>query len=78
MFDVKVLWFLIFLIIASYAVILVLCQFEFFRDHIEVFHPFESLLMMGALFVLTSGAYYRGYKDALKDAKNEKGGDNVD
>lgn len=72
MFDVKVLWFLIALILVGYSVMLVLSQIKPFREYMEkgAFSPFEGLLIMCAFFVLCAGAWVNGYREGLKNGKN--------
>lgn len=72
MFDVKVLWFLIALILGSYSLLLVLSLHEDFKkDYAEgAFLGFQNLLMMGVFFVICYGLWANGYKEGVKNGEN--------
>lgn len=65
MFDVKILWLLIILILAGYSLMISLALLKGYKET-ETFHPFEGLLIMCTLFVLSVGAWMNGYKEGLK------------
>lgn len=73
LFELRLLYFLIALILGGYAVIMVLALIPSFREFMEKggYYPFESILIFSALFTLVAGVWFNGYREGLKNGKTE-------
>jgi hypothetical protein len=69
LFEVKVIYFLIILIFASYCVLLVLSLHPDFKEGYKegATQCFENVLMVGTFFILFYGIWINGYKEGLKE-----------
>lgn len=69
MYEAKIFWVLVIVVIASYSILMVLSQFDWFRKIKEqgVTFAFEGVLMMVALVVGFLGIWFNGYQRGLED-----------
>jgi hypothetical protein len=68
MFDPAILWICLFFLVGSVAGLVILEQFDGFRDLRErgAFFVVENMLIVASAVWIGYGVYYQGYKEGLR------------